>query len=140
MKKIFALILLLISAASANELFGQTISMRADSVRELLCRQWVFDYTIVDGQKMGAAPGAPTINFEFKKDGTMLASAPSWQQNLDGTWVYDAGKKLIRVSLNKQRGTITSLKPNELFMMIDMKEATPRDPTPIVMVYKVKAS
>ena len=70
MKKIFALILLLISAASANELFGQTISMPADSVRELLCRQWVFDYTIVDGQKMGAAPALRRLTLNSKRMGS----------------------------------------------------------------------
>ena len=125
MKKIFALILLLISTASANELFAQTISMPADSVKELLCREWVFNYTLVDGQKMGAAPGAPTMNFEFKKDGTVLVPAAGQEQNLQGTWVYDAGKKLIRVTVNKQnRLTITSLKPNEIVLSIDMKGVT----------------
>lgn len=132
--------MLLISVASANKLFGQTINMPLDAVKELLCRKWDFDYAILEGQKMGAAPGAPTMNYEFNKDGTVLVTSAGLKKPLNGTWLFDAGKKLVKVTVNKQtRITITSLKQNELLLQIDTKDVTPDDPTPAIFGYRPRA-
>ena len=128
----------LVSAASVNELFGQAVDMPLDSVKQLLCKKWVFEYGVLGGQKIGAIPGAETMNFEFKKDGTVLVTSTGLKKPLPGTWIYDAAKKLVRVRTDKQnRTTITSLKKTEMVLQIDTKDVTPSDPTPATFVYKV---
>lgn len=141
MKKLLILLMLLTTAASLNEVFGQKINMPLDSVRSLLCKKWVFDYVLLGNEKVGASPGAAVMNFEFGKDGSVLVTTNSPGQDAKGTWTYDAAKRLIRMTINKQsRSTITSLKRNELIMSIDTKDATPDDPAPVTMVYKTAAS
>ena len=136
MKKIHLLALLLIAAASFNEVHAQTINMPADSVKALLCRKWDFDYVIEEGQKLGAMPGAPTMNYAFKKDGTILATVNGSKNTFQGTWIYDAAKRSIRLTVNKQsRITISSLTKEKLVLLIDMKDVTPSDPT-MTMYYK----
>ena len=140
MRKLFTLILLLVSAASVNELFAQDINISADSVKGLLCRKWVFNYAIEDGQKLGAMPGAPTINYDFKKDGTIVATANGKNDALPGTWKYDAAKKSLKAIVNNHlKITITVLTQDQLTMVLDMKEVTPSDPT-TTMVYKPGAN
>lgn len=140
MKKIYLLAVLLISAASMNELYAQSINMPADSVKALLCRKWDFNYVIEEGQKMGAAPGAPTMNYEFKTDGTILITVGGGNNTMHGTWTYDVGKKTIHVTANKLKTiTIKSLTKDELVMLIDMKDFTPSDPT-MTMVYKAASN
>ena len=78
------------------------------------------------------------MNFEFRKDGAVLVTSIGLEKPLDGTWLYDAGKKLIRVKTNKQnRTTVISLKQNELVLQIDTHDVTPSDPTPATFMYKV---
>lgn len=138
MKKTALLLLLLVSAVSGNRLFGQSINMPLDSVKTLLCKKWVMDYSIVDNQKLKAIPGTELMNFEFVKDGTVLITfTHSSEKNLKGTWVYDAGKKQIKMTINKNnKMVISGLKKSELITYTDMKDATPGDPTPIIVVYK----
>ncbi|HEV2481444.1 MAG TPA: hypothetical protein VGS79_17350 [Puia sp.] len=136
MKKVFTLILLLVSAASVNELFGQNIDMPSDAVKGLLCRKWDLNYGIVSGERIGPNPGAPTMSFDFKTDGSVVIGFNGQNNHLQGTWTYDAGKKWIKVTVNKQkRLTISSLKQDELVMLSDMKDITPNDPTD-KLVYK----
>ena len=140
MKKLFTLILVLVAAASVNELFGQDIDMSADAVKGLLCRKWELNYGIVSGERIGPAPGAPTMSYEFKTDGSVVITINGQNNHLQGTWAYDAGNKWIKVAVNKQkRLTITSLKQDELVMLTDMKDVTPNDPTD-KLVYKPEAN
>jgi hypothetical protein len=55
-----------------------------------------------------------------------------------GTWSYDNAGKMVRLILyGNKNTTIISLKEDELIMQVDTKKATPDDPAPIKMVYKV---
>jgi hypothetical protein len=138
MKKLFIFVMVLLSTASVNQLFGQTITMPLDSVKGLLCKKWDFDYALIGEEKMGAAPGAPVMNFEFRKDGTALVTSVGLEKGLEATWAYDAGKKLIRIAVNKQnRMTITNLKQNELILKPDLPNASPDDP---MLVYKIRSN
>jgi len=140
MKKLFALILLLVSAASVNELFAQDVNMSVDAVKGLLCRKWDLSYGIVSGERIGPNPSAPTMSFDFKADGSVVIGFNGQNNHLQGTWAYDAANKWIKVTVNKQkRLTISSLKQDELVMLSDMKDITPNDPTD-KLVYKPAAN
>jgi hypothetical protein len=136
MKKVAALILLVISAALVNDLFAQNVDVPADAVKGLLCKKWELSYGIVSGERIGPAPGAPTMSYDFKTDGSVVITINGQNNHLQGTWTYDAANKWIKITVNKQkRLTISSLKPDELVMLTDMKDITPNDPTD-KMVYK----
>ena len=140
MKKLFTLILLLVLAASVNELFAQDVDMSADAVKGLLCRKWDLNYGIVSGERIGPNPGSPTMSYDFNTDGSVVITINGQSNHLQGTWTFDAANKWIKITVNKQkRLTISSLKSDELVMLSDMKDVTPNDPTD-KLVYKPAAN
>ena len=136
MKKLFTLILLLVLAASVSQLFAQNVDMSADAVKGLLCRKWDLNYGIVSGERIGPNPGSPTMSYDFKTDGSVVITINGQSNHLQGNWTFDAANKWIKITVNKQkRLTISSLKQDELVMLIDMKDVTPNESTD-KLVYK----
>jgi len=110
-----------------------------DTIETLLCKKWEFDYTMMGGMKIVRKPGAAEMNFEFKKDKTVLLTSNNPGDKTKGTWNYDTNKKIIKVTFNgKSNGSIISLKEEEFVMVVDTKEATPDDPMELKVVYKIK--
>jgi hypothetical protein len=118
---------------------GQSINLSMDSITTLLCKKWEVDYAIMGNEKIGRGPGAPEINYEFKKDKTYLATTNDPKDNIKGTWSYDAKKKIIKlIEKGKTNMSIISLKQGELVMLADLSDVTPDDPMAIKLVYKIK--
>lgn len=118
---------------------GQNIILSNDSITKLLCKKWEVDYAMMGNEKIGRGPGAPEINYEFKKDKTYLATSNDPKDNIKGTWSYDPKKKLIKLIQNgKSNMSIISLKEEELIMLADFGDVTPDDPMAIKLVYKIK--
>ena len=139
MKKIIALCIIALTI-SGGSLFAQDITIPADSIPSLLCKKWEVDYAIMGGMKIGRMPGAAEINYEFRKDKTFILSGSDPKDSKKGTWSYDPKKKQIKLILDgKPSSIISSLKEGELIMLIDTSKATPDDPMPITMVYKIRA-
>lgn len=125
---------------SSHTSFSQSINIPADSVTHLLCKKWEMDYVIDDGMKISRPPGAPEMNYEFNKDKTFVFTGNGNSTKVKGTWSYDPGKKLIKLTLNGRSNTsIISLTNDQLEMLMDTKAATPSDPTPIQMFCKPSA-
>ena len=140
MKKFICICVIALIFFSNSALFGQSISMSTDSVETLLCKKWEVDYAMMGGMKIGRIPGASEINYEFKKDKTLMMTSDDPDDKTKGTWNYDSKKKIIRLIINgKSNTSIISLKEDELIMLADTKEATPDDPMEIKVVYKIKA-
>ena len=113
-------------------------SIPADSIPALLCKKWIAQYTMMGEVKISPKPGVPVPVFDFKKDKSLLFSggdaAPA-----KGNWAYDRTKRCVNVSVNgHHRGTIVQLEPDLLVMLMNMGEATPDDPAPIIMVFNMK--
>jgi hypothetical protein len=86
-------------------------------------------------------PGVQAPDFGFNKDKTLWISPLADGSKAKGSWTYDPGSKTIKLTVNgKSRGSIIKLRADQLIMLIDTKEATPDDPTPIKMVFKVKTN
>ena len=135
----FIFIFFIALTVSGGSLFAQNITIPADSIPALLCKQWEVDYAIMGGMKIGRMPGATEINYEFKKDKTVLITTNDRKDVKKGTWSYDPKKKLIKVTVDGKSDTsITSLKDDELIMLVDTKNATPDDPMQLTLVYKVR--
>jgi hypothetical protein len=123
---------------SSNTSFSQNINIPADSVTNLLCKKWEMDYVIANGMKIGSMPGAAEMNYEFNKDKTFVLTGNGNSMKAKGTWSYDQSKKLIKLTLNGRSNiSIISLTAGQLEMLADTKAATPDDPTPIQMFYKL---
>jgi hypothetical protein len=125
---------------STNSAFSQNINIPADSVTNLLCKKWEMDYAMMGGMKIGKMPGATESNYEFKKDKTFILTSNNNSPAGKGTWSYDQSKKLIRLTINgKSNVSIISLKADQLELLADTKDATPDDPMPINIFYKLSA-
>jgi len=139
MKKTLCFVIIIIFFFSNTRSFGQGINLSMDSITTLLCKKWEVDYSILGDMKLGRGPGAPEINYEFKKDKTYLATSDDPKDNTKGTWSYDPKKKIIKLIQNgKSRMSIISLKEEELIMLADTSEATPDDTMNIKLVFKIK--
>ena len=92
------------------------------------------------GARIDMPDGVPKTIFDFRKDKTFTVTTDQpGDKPKQGTWVYDRNKKLVRLTIDgKSRVTIIALASGELSMAVDTKEATPDDPTQIVIVYKAK--
>jgi len=135
------LIFALSIACSACSVHAQKIDLPLDQLQTLLCRKWQTAYSMMGNMRIDMAPGAPAMTFEFKKDGTFLSTTGRPREIAKGTWTYVAGKKIIQLLIEgRSNFTIVSLNEKELVMSADMKEATPDDPTPITIVYKISDS
>jgi hypothetical protein len=128
-------------ACSTLSGFAQKITLPADKLQTTLCKKWQAAYSMMGDMRIDMTPGAPTITFEFKKDGTFISANDKSPDVAKGTWTYVPGKKLVQLLIDgRSNFTIVSLTEKELIMSADMKEATPNDPSPITMVYKVSGS
>ncbi|HEX4849170.1 MAG TPA: lipocalin family protein [Puia sp.] len=136
--KFNATIISMILLISSSNSFCQAINLEGDSLKNLLCKQWKMDYAIMGGMRIDKMPGAAETNFEFKNDGTFIQTTNISSQKTKGGWSYDKNKKVVKlISNGKSNFNIISLKKDELIMLADTKQATPDDPTPIQIVYKV---
>lgn len=96
------------------------------------------DYAMMGGMKIGKMPGATESNYEFKKDKTFILTSNNNSPAGKGTWSYDQSKKLIKLTINgKSNVSIISLKADQLELLADTKDATPDDPMPINIFYKL---
>ena len=124
-------------ACCAGSVQAQKINGPLDKVQTLLCKKWQTAYSMMGDMRIDPAPGAPTMTFEFKQDGTFLSTADKSGEQTKGTWAFVPGKKLVQMHINGRSNlTIVSLNEKELTMAVDMKDATPNDPTPITVIYK----
>lgn len=131
--------ILLLSAFFCAPALAQQITQPADSVPGLLCKKWIASYTQMGEMKIAPQAGVPVPVFEFKKDKTVLFSGGS-DAPTRGTWAYNPQKKCVNVTVGGHpRGKVVQLQSDQLVMLIDTKDATPDDPTPITMVFKVKS-
>ena len=136
--KQFTCIFVIVLICSTNTLFSQTINLPVDSVTNLLCKKWQMDYAMMGGMKIGKMPGATESNYEFKKDKTFILTSNNNSPAGKGTWSYDQSKKLIKLTINgKSNVSIISLKADQLELLADTKDATPDDPMPINIFYKL---
>lgn len=121
-----------------HSLSAQDIKLPSDSISILLCKKWEVNYAIMDGMKIGRMPGAPEINYEFKKDKTFILSGNNDKEKKKGNWSYDPQKKLVKLIVEGRNiSNVVSLKEQELVMVADPK--TKGDPEPIQLVYKIKS-
>jgi hypothetical protein len=139
MKKTISLLLFLCLICRAGALYAQKVDMPMNRLEELLCRKWTASYALMGDMRIDPKPGARQIDFEFKNDKTLLMTSNPQGKTAKGTWNYDSEKKVISLIINGIRNSqIISLKDDELVMLVDTKKATPDDPEPIKMVYKIK--
>lgn len=137
MKRFAPLLLTLFTTLSLS---AQKVDLSPESLQSMLCKKWVSSYSLVSGMRLDMQNGAPKMTFEFKKDKTFLITTDqAGESPKNGTWAYDAGKKRVKLTIDGKSGsTIIALTNDELSMAVDTKEATPDDPTTIIVVYKVK--
>ena len=122
----------------SSALHAQKIDMPMSHLEDLLCKKWVSSYALMGDMRIDPKPGTPQIIYDFKNDKTFLFTDQPGKTK-SGTWNYDSVGKMIRLTLNGNKNTIIiSLKEDELVMLVDTKKATPDDPTPIKMVFKIK--
>ncbi len=137
MKRTSIFLLFLCFISNHAVLHAQKVDMPQSRLEALLCRKWVASYALMGEMRIDPKPGTPMMNFEFKNDKTFIMTVN--QQTSKGTWSYNAGKKLISLSVNGgANSNIISLKDDELIMLTDTKAATPDDPEPIKTVFKIK--
>ena len=88
--------------------------------------------------RLDMQPGAPSVSVAFMPNKSMTITTGGSVQK--GTWAYDKSKKLVRLTVDgKSNLTVVALTGTELSMAADTKEATPDDPSQIIIVYKVKS-
>jgi hypothetical protein len=139
MKKNLFLLLLILSTFAKNELFAQNVNIGGDELTAALCHKWEGEYALMGGMKIDKAPGATDIIFEFKKDNSLIVSSAMNKQKAQGKWKFDPAKKQILLTVNgASRGNIVALKDKEFTLMADMKGATPDDPAPLQVVFRIK--
>jgi len=128
--------LVLLPVFFAVPVAGQQITGPADSVSSLLCKKWTVVYTEADGRRFSPGPGGQPSMLDFKRDKSVLFVSGG-KAEAKGIWAYDKTNKLIRITLGGKSGmTVVQLQVGQLTMLIDTKDATPGDPTPIKMVFK----
>jgi hypothetical protein len=135
------LLFILTIACSASSVFAQKIELPADKLQAMLCKKWQTSYSMLGNMRIDKMPGAPTVTFEFRKDGTFVSTNDKSPDVAKGTWKYAPAKKMIQLLIDgRSNVTVVALTENELTMSADTKEATPDDPTSIIIVYKVSGS
>jgi hypothetical protein len=135
------IILLLVLTVAAFFPASAQISVPADSIPSTLCKTWTVSYALMGDTRIDMKPGAQAMDFDFKKDKTLMVSAGPTDPKTKGTWVYDATSKTVKLTINGQsRGTVTKLQADQLIISMDTKDAAPDDPMVIKLVYKVKGS
>ena len=128
--------LLIFSIASIAHAKAQTISMSADSVSILLCRQWERNYLLLGKQKISTGPGEANVFTDFKPDHTYLLCDNNGGDTTKGTWSYDPVKKLILLMIRGKHDIITSLKDGEYIQRIETAKGT----QDINIVYKARTA
>lgn len=119
--------------------FSQSIDLPTDSITALLCSKWEINYALIGGIKIGRMPGAEEINYEFKKDRTLILTGKNPNDKVKGTWAYDPKKKVIRLTTNGQsNSSIISLRKGELIVLLDKNKGMPADMGDAKIVYKIK--
>jgi hypothetical protein len=138
--KLYFVLLLLLGLATSNATTAQ-ITAPVDSIAPLLCKTWRVSYALADNMRIDMKPGVKTPDFGFNTDKTFWIAPFADGSRTKGTWVYDSASKTIKMIINKKgHGTIIQLQADQLIILFDTKEATPDDPTPIKVVYKVKVN
>lgn len=134
MKKLICISVLFLTGTF---LFGQDINLSPATVTTLLCKKWKADYALIGGKQISVTD-EKSLDYEFKKDKTVLVTGNSANDKATGNWTYDVAKKLIRLTVNGNNVNIISLKENELIIVPDVafKQITPDKPVEIQFVYK----
>jgi len=142
MKKIITTLTFLFLSMT-GVVFAQNITTPKDSIDKYLCKSWETDYSMLGGMKIMPMPGAPTINYEFKKDKTFISLDNKGTVINKGTWLFDPKKKVINIKNDNgiNNKVIVSLNASELIILLtDTKETTPDDPSEVKLVLKAKGS
>jgi hypothetical protein len=111
---------------------AQSIDMPLETVKSMLCKKWVNEYTIYGEQKVYNQKGVPAIYYEFKLDNTFSSYTNNPDDRIIGTWEYIPEKKMIRFGTKGKYDTVFSLAGNKLVTQIKVVEGTP----PIFLVFK----
>jgi hypothetical protein len=135
MKK-FLSFLLISFIFSGSQIFAQTISMSADSVAVLFCRQWEQSYVLLGGQKIGTAGDQMKVYHDYKQDHTLIISNNQDSTKIEGTWNYDPKKKMIILMINGKHDIIVSLSAGEYVQKIE----TPNGATETKIVFKPRGT
>lgn len=134
----------LITGFAASLLFAATASaqeVKPDSLTAFLCKKWEINYAIMGGMKIERLPTAAQVNYEFLTDKTFTITGNDGTQKVKGSWTYLPDKKMIKlVSNGKNNTNIVSLKSGEFVLIANTRSATPDDPMPMKMVFKVKGN
>jgi hypothetical protein len=118
---------------SNNRPKAQSISMSADSVKLLLCKQWESKYILLGGSKIAMTPGQQ-IYYDFKSNNTYLLYDSHDSAKTAGTWSFDPKKKLIVLMIKGKHDFITSLKEGECVQRVQTEKGTPETK----IVFKIK--
>jgi hypothetical protein len=128
----FIFIILILSGTHVS---AQTISMSADSVTILLCRQWEQSYVLFGGQKIATTPESMKVYHDYKPNHTLLISNNKDSTKIKGTWNYDPKNKVIVLMINGKHDIIVSLTDGEYVQEIETAKGAPETK----IVYKPKA-
>jgi hypothetical protein len=106
--------------------------MSINTVKSLLCKKWVSDYSIYGKQKVYNQNGVPHTYYEFKKDNTFLFYSSTDSVHGVGIWEYIPEKKMIRFGIKGKYDTVFSLTEDILTTQVKVVEETPK----IFLVFK----
>jgi hypothetical protein len=113
--------LIILWASLTGMAHAQQVTQPAAAVEKMLCKKWEVSYVTMQGMRIGQMPDNQRMAFEFFKDKTVLFSGNKTAKSAKGSWVYDQKQKLISVTVkNGAKMKISSLKPTELMMAVDM--------------------
>src|SRR3984893_2370143 len=105
------------------------ITLPVDSIPSTLCKKWTVSYALMGDTRIDMQTGAQAMDFDFKRDQTVMISAGPNDPKTKGTWAYNAATKTIKLTINGQsRGAVTKLQADQLIITFDTKDAT-RDAT-----------
>ena len=135
MKKLHFLIVL---GVLATTFATAQITLPVDSIPPTLCKTWTVSYALMGDTRIDMQTGAQAMDFDFKRDHTLMVSTGPNDPKTKGTWVYNAASKTIRLTINGQsKGAVTKLRGEQLIFQFD-PDSTPEGNMAIKIVYKVK--
>ncbi|PCI31341.1 MAG: hypothetical protein COB60_12100 [Flavobacteriaceae bacterium] len=103
-------------------LSAQNIKLSTAKLKNVLCKQWKIDYSMMGGMRIGELPGAPDFDFNFKSDGHYDLIREDGN-NESGIWFFNYKKKFVELAIEgKVTSRIKSIKKDKFVLIFVVRD------------------
>ncbi len=126
-------IISIICLVSIVNVANAQIEISSDSIKSSLCHKWGFKAIIMGGQRLTNMN--ESVTYDFASDGTFKRLSSKGKTE-NGTWTYEAERKIILLKIKKTVLYISSLTSEELIVAAGDGKEESKNSLGIATVFK----